>query len=84
MKTIHPSGGEAASRRGCSVWTAVTAGGSSCRSDPGGEGTGYWVWKAAGQRERSMEGYKKTFHLFSCKVSKCGSSALGVSAIMAV
>lgn len=57
MKMIHPAGGEAAFHHGCSVWTTVTPGDSSCHLDRGGEGTGCWVWKATNQRERkSKEG----------------------------
>lgn len=61
---IHPAGGEAAFHRGCSVWTTVTSGGSSFHSDQGGEGTGYWVWKATSQRENNMEALLHFIHSF--------------------
>lgn len=51
--TWRPQSGEgAAFRRGCSASTAATPGGSSCRLDRGGEETGYWVWRAAGYKEK--------------------------------
>lgn len=68
--TAHRAGGEAAFHRGCSVWTTVITGGSSCHSDQGGEGTGYWVWRATSQRRKEY-GRFGTFHLFICKVFIC-------------
>lgn len=59
MKMIHAAGGEAAFHRGCSVWTTVTSCGYSCHSDQGGEGTGYWVWKATSQREKEQGRFDK-------------------------
>lgn len=63
MKVIHLSGGEAAFRRGCSVWSAATSDGFSCRSEQASEGTDYWVWKAARYREKKAAGLVPFIHL---------------------
>lgn len=64
MKLIHPAAGEAAFHRGCSVWSTVISGGSSCHSDRGGGETGCWVWKVTSQREENLEGLVHFTHSF--------------------